>query len=152
MRGQLGVHEEVIQASDRFLQGDPDLPHFLGFELNAASEQGWLFYNHCRRKSILPWENYLGNGKIRAKLRNTHRCGKCGWPAESDLLNGTIEEHCQRWSSLSKGMNTLTLGSNTSMHTTLHKALSMMAQHRVGDGRTQKAFWMNTASLISLLL
>lgn len=26
--------------NDRLLQGDPDLPHFLEFELNAASEQG----------------------------------------------------------------------------------------------------------------
>lgn len=29
-------------------QGNSDLPHFLGFELNAASEQGPLFYNHFR--------------------------------------------------------------------------------------------------------
>lgn len=65
-----------MQANDGFLQGDPDLPHFLGFELNAASEQGQLFYNHCRRKSILPWENYLGNGKNRVKLRNTDKVWK----------------------------------------------------------------------------
>lgn len=62
--------------NDRFLQGNPDLPHFLGFELNAASEQGRLFYNHCRRKSILSWENYLGNGKNRVKLRNTDKVWK----------------------------------------------------------------------------
>lgn len=30
------------------LQGNPDLPHFLGFELNATSKQGLLFCNHCR--------------------------------------------------------------------------------------------------------
>lgn len=33
---------------DGLPQGNSDLPHFLGSELNAASEQGLLFYNHVR--------------------------------------------------------------------------------------------------------
>lgn len=42
---------------DRLCQGDPDLTPFLGFELNAAFEQGRLVYNHCR-------ENPFFLGKI----------------------------------------------------------------------------------------